>query len=376
MQRISGLRSFRSRLPLCPSHRQRSRNTEADRDPRNLRSAKWSYATAERFRPQGLIQRQPLLCTFWFQTYCKDHTDENSATANSLTPLLRLPQEIKNHIYELVLGGNLLHIKWGKTAVERDVIHSTKEGVEDQRFTNEICCAETSEEDTQYYFNVEDGSTILVQDTELRHWNCNHSDHRDSSFAPHKMNINLLHTCRQIYNEARLIPYSTNTFSFDAPRNLRAFIHLLNQRKVNVNQVIRSLRIDLAYMDHDLHGWTQAFKAITRHMTLLERVFVSVDQRSDCPTSASTRQKKRAMWPVRKCLAALGKTPAQSIVIVLSDEYLSILSELCINPRPGESIRHRWTMEQKRLSGEGGVGESGQAVVRLTPRVIAGNQVE
>lgn len=60
------------------------------------------------------------------------------------------------------------------------------------------------------------------------------------------MNINLLHTCRQIYNEARLIPYSTNTFSFNTPRNLRALIHLLNQRKVNVNQVIRSLRIDLA----------------------------------------------------------------------------------------------------------------------------------
>lgn len=210
----------------------------------------------------------------------------------------------------------------------------------------------------------------------MRHWNCSHSNHRDSTWAPHKMNINLLHTCRQIYNEARLIPYSTNTFSFNTPRNLRAFIRLLNQRKANVNQVIRSLRIDLAYMNHDLHGWTQAFKAITRHMTLLERVFVSVDQQSDWSTSASNRQKNRVIWPVRKCLAALGKTQAQSIVMVLSDQYLSILSELCIDSRPGESITHRWTTEQKRLSGEGEVGDSGQAVVRLTTKVIVGNQVE
>ena len=120
---------------------------------------------------------------------------------------------------------------------------------------------------------------MLFTGTELRHSGCSPSKREGSTFTSHSVKINLLQTCRQIYNEARFIPYSTNTFSFETPRNLRAFIHLLTQRSLDVNQAIRSIRIDLVYKNYDLHTWEQAFKAVTQHMTSLERVYVNIAPR-------------------------------------------------------------------------------------------------
>ena len=163
------------------------------------------------------------------------------------------------------------------------------------------------------------------------------------------MNIEMLHACRQIYNEARIIPYSANTLSFDTPRTLRAFIHLLIQHRLNVSLAIRSLHIDLAHINHDLHGWTQAFNSVTQHMTLLDTVYINVDQKPNWSRSADAEQKEIAMSLVLDCLAVLGKTPAKSTMIVVSDRFLSSRTSAVLVSANASWITHRWTITEKRL---------------------------
>ena len=274
-----------------------------------------------------------------------DHTDDSRATANSQNPFLRLPQELKNRIYELVLGEQLLHVKRDWT------VCSTKNFIKEQRFTNQICSSQTSEEDALDCFKSQKGGNLFVDGIELRHLNCYPSKDKSSSYFPDRMNINLLHTCRQIYNEARFIPYSTNTFSFDTPRNLRAFIHLLTRRSVNVNQAIRSLHINLAYDNSDLHAWTQAFKAVVQHMTLLEKVYVNLDLWPTWPTFSVDRDRDIAMQPVLNCFAILGKTSIPSIEIIVSDKHLSSKygGSAALDPATqAQWAEIRWSLEEKR----------------------------
>lgn len=242
----------------------------------------------------------------------------------------------------------MLHIKRDLLKFKRETVHSTKGDIKERRFTHQICCSQISEKDAQHHFDAEDGNSLYMKDVELRHMGCGPSRRKGSTFAPHRIDVNLLHVCRQTYNEARLIPYSTNTFSFDTARNLRAFVNLLVQRGVNVN-AFRSLRVDLAHINHDLHGWAQAFNAVAQHMKLLETLYINVDQRPKWSTSADAERKKMAMKPVLDCLTILGKMQAKSTMIMVSDRFLSGKLEFYPAIAPAFWNTHRWTMKEKRL---------------------------
>ena len=166
---------------------------------------------------------------------------------------------------------------------------------------------------------------------------------RRSRAATAKMDLSLLHACRQIYNEAQYILYSTNTFSFSTARNLRAFIHFLVQRHVDLNEAVRSLRVDLTHPRNDTNGWTQAFSAVTQHMTRLKALYIHVDQRPSWSTSFDAIEKERSMRPVLNNLAILGKAAAESTIITLSDRYLAQYPQHTTPSTP------RWTMDEKRL---------------------------
>ena len=242
----------------------------------------------------------------------------------------------------------MLHLKRDLKQSKRDVVRSIKGTIKEQRFTNQICSSQTTEKDALVCFNSQDGSSVFVEGIELRHSNCHPSMDKSSTYTPDRMNINLLHTCRQIYDEARFIPYSTNTLSFNTPRNLRAFIHLLNRRSVNLNQAIRSLHIDLAYDNSDDHAWTQALKAVVQHMTLLDRVYVNVDQQTSWPRINVYGHSHMCMQPLLNYFDILGKLSTRSIEIILSDRHLSSKYGGW-----GSTIREgwaefRWTMEMKR----------------------------
>ena len=270
-----------------------------------------------------------------------DHTLTNNSNS-ARSPLLRLPQEIKDRIYELALGGNLLHIWRDQIESERSNIRSTKGAIKEQRFAHQVCCSKISEDEAHHHFENEDSNDFYVKYTELRHSPCFLFT---TKWGPDivRTDVSLLHVCRQIYDEARQVLYSTNTFSFNTARNLRAFIHFLVQRGFDVNEAVRSLHVDLAYPNNDTNGWTQAFKAVTQHMTRLKTLYINLDQGLNWSTSYDAIEKERSMRPVMDSLAILGKSPAKSTIIILSDRGQAR------HPHSTYSSTPRWTMDEKRL---------------------------
>lgn len=127
-------------------------------------------------------------------------------------PLLRVPAEILNIIYRLVLGDCFIHI-W-------------REGDEDRcgipPFT--ICSKSAATEAKAYERSVRG----KLDDDEIRHGSyCGLSSGRVKDFlAP-------LRVCRQIYFEATEILYATNTFSFENPVICSTFMKALPQVQKN-----------------------------------------------------------------------------------------------------------------------------------------------
>ncbi|KAM0799970.1 hypothetical protein BDR22DRAFT_973360 [Usnea florida] len=153
---------------------------------------------------------------------------ETITLKNAQAPLLRIPQEIKDHIYVLVCGGNLLHIR----------IASGNNP--DIKFGHSKCLSTKTEEEAQKSF---DASTSP--------WFDEVSVNRHDQCAPGflgivsgpisqspAMDLRFLRTCRQIYDEAKSFCYTANTFSFDS---WVVFGHFVNM--VNWASNLRSIRL-------------------------------------------------------------------------------------------------------------------------------------
>ncbi|KAL2049453.1 hypothetical protein ABVK25_010248 [Lepraria finkii] len=121
---------------------------------------------------------------------------------NTSSLLLKLPQETKNQIYEVVCGGQFLHIT-------KDL----------RLLSNHIRRAKTSEDRAQEKFDTGRGSKWDAADQINRHIHC-----KSSKKDEQNLSISILLSCRQPYNEARLLPYPTNAFSFSEPRILLNFV--------------------------------------------------------------------------------------------------------------------------------------------------------
>ena len=84
-------------------------------------------------------------------------------------------------------------------------------------------------------------------------------------------------------------------------------------------------------------------------MTLLDKVYINVDQHPNWCLSDDPREKREAMRPVLDCLAILGIAPAKSTTIIVSDQYLSGASDEILMSAPPHWITDRWTVKEKRL---------------------------
>lgn len=116
-----------------------------------------------------------------------------------------LPPEIRNIIYHLVLGGHEYHV----------YTHTTKS------WSPDLAIGATSGNDTGAKTFLYE-CAIHKHDSKLE-W----LDEHLSCFVDGHMglpNISLLRVCKQIYNEAGLIPYAANAFIFIAPPSFETFV--------------------------------------------------------------------------------------------------------------------------------------------------------
>ena len=153
-------------------------------------------------------------------------------SAKTAFPLFKLPAEIRNEIYSLVLGGNTIHVlyKYYKTPVNPKLSH-------------------------------------IFSDISR------YDDKGNKDF------LNLPLVCKQMASETLPILYSQNTFKFSNTEPLSAFANPKNAAtKSSTHRNLRSVRsvsIEWCkYIDHD--DWTSSFLALTINCPQIRTLNISL----------------------------------------------------------------------------------------------------
>ncbi|OCL03183.1 hypothetical protein AOQ84DRAFT_442893 [Glonium stellatum] len=159
-----------------------------------------------------------------------------SASNAVASPLLRLPAELRNRIYELVIGGQMIHIH-----AVRCLCKEPKKYVVKYFIGCSTCKLKKSEFEIHSRWLHSNRSNSL--DTwEHRHEKCEALFCNMNGSRTRIFDLSLLRTCKQLYYETRLLPYSTNTFSFRSPK---AFgIWALNQLDVYQRAAVEKIRVE------------------------------------------------------------------------------------------------------------------------------------
>lgn len=134
------------------------------------------------------------------------------------SPLLRLPAELRNRIYEFVFGGCLIHVEHAelprldaslneqkplKTPNHMDMLNYWRMG---DRFHIDPC-----KDRHRYCIPVPNGMYIPRE----RLWN------RTPAHLNKILNLDVTRACRQIHDETKLLPFYLNIFAF---RQATAFL--------------------------------------------------------------------------------------------------------------------------------------------------------
>lgn len=165
-------------------------------------------------------------------------------------PFFALPPEIRDQIYQCVLGGQLIH-----------VMHEANPNPGFLGFSPglfySICSAEETENSVFARFKAgqEDGL-----DCNSRHGKC-YISRLATRRLTCELDLRLLRVCKQIYGEARLIPYEHNTFSISKAAVFEKFIHSLRPHQL---QSFRALHLDVLLVSRrDAREWSRVIEMAT-----------------------------------------------------------------------------------------------------------------
>lgn len=163
---------------------------------------------------------------------------------NASSPLLRLPREIKDTIYEYVFVSNrLVHVR---TSPGYPIIGNGTRPTTVLRHSR--CLERFSETEYQESF---DHATAQWHDSKMiyRHgYHCTDPRSWDppalhlARYNPYKIDLTIFYICRRIYYEAKTVVYKTTGFSFNSRETLLQFI-----KRVPASQLasIRRLRLEI-----------------------------------------------------------------------------------------------------------------------------------
>ena len=260
-----------------------------------------------------------------------------STAMNANSRLLRLPQEIKDHIYDLVLGRQLVHIH---RSLEGDLSHHLCQATVSEKEAYEIFAASTE--------------PWLVADICDRHNACYdvRAMYRDCPYCQDQLSpatesqtglsLVLLRCCRQIYREARLIVFSANTLSFTSlPGALNFWIS-----DAKAKFAIRRVHLDLM-LHYDYEDMSWVFSAIAEDFKSLQHLSISIEQR---PFEDSDLKQWQFEEPVESSslrgLRKLRDLKLRTVTITVSDPHILHSGRKDFTAEDGR--QYRWTMAQKQ----------------------------
>ena len=160
--------------------------------------------------------------------------------------LIQLPTEIRLKIFEHALGGNTVHIeqlsRYTQTVLARRGIHlgnglynelCTANETEAAAYQHFMTAGNNEERRTPFYSpatGVDPGLDHHVEAWTTRHNGCAREPNPRRIrlelagwLGRPKLTLELLRTCKQIYREARLIPYGKNAFAFGSASTFQVF---------------------------------------------------------------------------------------------------------------------------------------------------------
>lgn len=190
---------------------------------------------------------------------------------NAQSLLLKLPQEIKDHIYVLVCGGNLLHFNFASPMSQRYI---------DTRLSHVKCLSQATEEDAQASFDTSKSPWFDEANSYRHHGCCAFKLFDDiSGRVPEEFRLDLrfLRTCRQIHDEAKNYCYTANTISFNGLGNLRKFLET-----VSWVSYIRSIRLGITIVndgdDGDGRITRETMQDLCSKLTRLRSIHIQLEQ--------------------------------------------------------------------------------------------------
>lgn len=147
--------------------------------------------------------------------------------------------------------------------------------------------------------------------------------HRVSS-AKHKYNLDLrfLRTCKQIHWEAKSIPFTSNTFSFEHPHILYALLaRNPNGARVPNATLIRTVRLEMGICwEGDHKPCLDALTTIASQLKSLQRLYVDIEF---CTYDAFSLKRGYPSDPSQKQfmkdLGSLRLPQLRTITLILSD---------------------------------------------------------
>ncbi|KAK5727805.1 hypothetical protein LTR17_012463 [Elasticomyces elasticus] len=170
------------------------------------------------------------------------------------SPLLGVPPEIRNRIWTFVLGGRDIHVTaseirttgfwlWKKTHYPRLPFH--------------LCICKKDEEAADQIAAIKASQTI---DYRKQHSDAHKAcfNHKSTTSTGLELGLPLLHTCRQVHQEAALLPFAENHFSFATTAAFDDFIRLVLLHQARTLQHI-SLVVDPSTFN--LHPARQLLKS-------------------------------------------------------------------------------------------------------------------
>ena len=200
--------------------------------------------------------------------------------ANTSSPFLRLPAEVRSLIYEFVIGGSSLHVKTNCHCPGFDDRSECK----CNGFRFHPCRSELSEIETQEKFNNSTTADYIKHAN--RHWLCTRSEEGNSTIwvnsdlAGVSLDLSLLLSCRRLYHGAKDALYGKVTFSFAWPETLRRFLYDLQQASPSNTLLIRRLHLDMTVRcKSDEDEWNAPLRLVSEKLTSLKTISVGIDQK-------------------------------------------------------------------------------------------------
>ncbi|CAK1365946.1 unnamed protein product [Cercospora beticola] len=241
---------------------------------------------------------------------------ESEATPES--PLLALPPELRTRIYHYVIGGQNIHISSHMILAEDlEVMNSPSYGytyrdnaqrflARDQRVRFFYTLCDVPHDDDEAYKQSctpridKNGQHLnAVAPYRSRHATCfKHLGPFTSGPSQYKLHLQLLRTCRQIHQEAALMLYNDNIFSFLREKDALQFLDLALHRRQK--RALRSIVLFEDYVVDNRYYATAHPAKDFNNMPKLRDVSIFIDDFmcidvSDCPRFPSPKTVVKAV---------------------------------------------------------------------------------